>query len=92
MLLAPALLGVVAVAGRRSPIPVRLALRDLARYRARSGPALAAISLSTLIAVIICVISAARFGEVLEYTGPNLTSSQLIVSAPGVQAGLARKA
>jgi putative ABC transport system permease protein len=87
VLLAPALLGVVAVAGRRSPIPVRLALRDLARYRARSGPALAAISLSTLIAVIICVISAARFGEVLEYTGPNLTSSQLIVYAPGGQAG-----
>jgi putative ABC transport system permease protein len=82
VLLAPALLAVVAAAGRRAPIAIRLALRDLARYRARSGPALAAISLSTLIAVIICVASAARFGNVLDYAGPNLTSSQLVVYAP----------
>src|SRR5260370_32565264 len=63
-------------------------MRDLARYRARSGPALAAISLSTLIAAIICVVGAARFSNVLDDVGPNLTSSQLIVypspaSAPG---------
>jgi putative ABC transport system permease protein len=83
VLLAPACLSVVPAAGRRSPIAVRLALRDLARYRARSGPALAAISLSTLIAVIICVVSAARFGDVLDYAGPNLSSNQLIVYAPG---------
>ena len=82
VLLAPALLSVVAAAGKRSPIAIRLALRDLARYRARSGPALAAISLSTLIAVIICVASAARFANALDYAGPNLTSSQLIVYAP----------
>ncbi len=82
VLLAPACLSAVAAAGKRSPIAIRLALRDLARYRARSGPALAAISLSTLIAVIICVASAARFGNVLDYAGPNLTSSQLIVYAP----------
>ena len=79
VLLAPACLSVVAAAGRGTPIAMRLALRDLARYRARSGPALAAISLSTLIAVLICVASAARFGNVLDYAGPNLTSSQLIV-------------
>jgi putative ABC transport system permease protein len=91
VLLAPSLLAVVAAAGRHAPIAVKLALRDLARYRARSGPALAAISLSTLIAVIICVISAARFGNVLDYAGPNLTSSQLIVYAPvgNVQTGTA---
>jgi len=82
VLLAPAFLGVVASAGRLAPIAIRLALRDLARYRARSGPALAAISLSTLIAVLICVASAARFGNVLDYAGPNLTSSQLIVYSP----------
>jgi len=87
VLLAPALLGVAAAAGKRSPIAIRLALRDLARYRARSGPALAAISLSTLIAVIICVASAARFGNVLAYTGPNLASSQLIVYAPNGPGG-----
>ncbi|HEX6521680.1 MAG TPA: FtsX-like permease family protein [Streptosporangiaceae bacterium] len=80
--LSPPFLAVVASAGKHAPIAVRLALRDLARYRARSGPALAAISLSTLIAVIICVASAARFGNVLDYAGPNLTSSQMVVYAP----------
>jgi putative ABC transport system permease protein len=85
--LAPPLLAVVASAGRVAPIAVRLALRDLARYRARSGPALAAISLSTLIAVIICVASAARFGNVLDYAGPNLASSQLVVYAPNGPGG-----
>jgi putative ABC transport system permease protein len=88
VVLAPACLAVLAAAGRWSPISVRLAMRDLARYRARSGPALAAISLSTLIAAIICVVGAARFSNVLDDVGPNLTSSQLIVypspaSAPG---------
>jgi putative ABC transport system permease protein len=87
VLLSPALLEVVAAIGRRAPIGIRLALRDLARYRARSGPALAAISLSTLIAVIVCVASAARFGNVLDYAGPNLTSSQLIVYTPSGQYG-----
>jgi putative ABC transport system permease protein len=87
-LLASACLAVLAAVGRRSPISVRLALRDLARYRARSGPALAAISLSTLIAAIICVVGAARFSNALDDVGPNLTSGQLIVypspaSAPG---------
>jgi putative ABC transport system permease protein len=82
VLLAPAMLSVVAAAGRRAPIGIRLALRDLARYRARSGPALAAISLATLIAVIICVESAARYGNVLDYAGPNLTSSQMVLHAP----------
>ena len=87
VLLAPPFLGVVAYAGRLAPVAIRLALRDLARYRARSGPALAAISLATLIAVIICVASAARFGNVLDYAGPNLTSSQLVVYAPGGPGG-----
>jgi putative ABC transport system permease protein len=82
VLLAPATLGLVARLGGRSPVAVRLALRDLSRYRARSGPALAAISLSTLIAVIICVASAARFGNVLDYAGPNLAPNQLAVYTP----------
>jgi putative ABC transport system permease protein len=81
--LAPACLGLVAWLGRWSPVSVRLALRDLSRYRSRSGPALAAIALATLIAVIVCVETAGRFANVLDYAGPNLTSSQLVVySAP----------
>jgi putative ABC transport system permease protein len=81
VLLSPPLLAVLARLARPAPVAVRLALRDLARYRARSGGALGAISLSLLIAVIICVVSAARFGNVLDWAGPNLTSSQLVVYA-----------
>jgi putative ABC transport system permease protein len=83
VLLSPACLAVLARLGRWTPVMVRLALRDLARYRARSGPALAAIGLSVLIASIVSVLSAARFGDALDYVGPNLTSSQLIVYPPG---------
>ncbi len=84
VLLSPACLALLARLGRRMPVAVRLAVRDLARYRARSGPALAAISLSVMIAAVVIVVAAARFGNVLDYAGPNLTSSQLIVY-PGIQ-------
>ncbi len=79
VLVAPTCLALLARAGRRAPIVVRLAVRDLARYRARSGAALGAISLSVLITVIICVIAAARFGNALDWVGPNLASNQLVV-------------
>jgi len=82
VLVAPTCLALVAQAARRAPIVVRLALRDLARYRARSGAALAAISLSILIAVIICVVAAARFGDVIDWVGPDLAANQLIVYTP----------
>jgi putative ABC transport system permease protein len=83
VLLSPACLAVLARTGGWTPVMVRLALRDLARYRARSGPALAAISLSVLIASIVSVVGAARFGDAIDYVGPNLTPSQLIVYPPG---------
>jgi putative ABC transport system permease protein len=83
VLLSPACLAVLARLGRWTPVMVRLALRDLARYRARSGPALAAISVSVLIASVVSVVGSARFGNAVDYVGPNLTSSQLIVYPPG---------
>jgi len=82
ILLSPLCLAVLARLGRRAPIAVRLTLRDLNRYRARSGPALAAISLGVLIAVLICILSAARYGNVLDYAGPNLASNKIIVYTP----------
>jgi putative ABC transport system permease protein len=85
VLLSPALLGLLARVARPAPVAVRLALRDLARYRARSGAALGAISLSLLIAVIIIVLTAARFADVLDYVGPNLASNQLVVYPPSPQ-------
>jgi putative ABC transport system permease protein len=87
ILLAPFCLAVLARLGRWTPISVRLALRDLSRYRARSGSALAAISIGILIAVIISVVAAARYGNVLDYAGPNVASNQLIVYTPNGQDG-----
>jgi putative ABC transport system permease protein len=85
VLVAPTCLALLASAARRTPIVVRLALRDLARYRARSGAALGAISLSVLIAVIICVIAAARGGNALDWVGPNLASNQIALYPAAAQ-------
>jgi putative ABC transport system permease protein len=79
ILLAPFFLTALAKVCRRGPLAIRLSLRDLSRYRARSGSALSAISVGILIAVIISLVSAARFANVLDYAGPNMTSSQLNV-------------
>ncbi len=70
VLVSPSCLGALGRFTNRAPLVLRLALGDLARYRARSGAALGAISLSVLIAAIVCVASAARFGNVLDYAGP----------------------
>ena len=67
-----------AAAGPRAPVPVRIALRDLVRYRARSGAALAAVTFAAFLAMLICVIASVRFSNVLDYTGQNLTASQLV--------------
>ena len=83
ILLSPLCLALLARLGGRTPIAVRLALRDLARYRARSGSALAAISIGVLIAVLVSVLAALRYGNVLDYAGPNLASNQIIVYTPG---------
>jgi putative ABC transport system permease protein len=83
ILLAPFCLVILARAGRRAPIAIRLALRDLARFRARSGSALSAISLGVFIAALVCVLTAQRYGNVLDYAGPNVASNQVIVYTPG---------
>jgi putative ABC transport system permease protein len=83
ILLSGPCLGALARFAGHTPIAPRLALRDLGRYRARSGSALAAISLGVMIAVLVCVLSAGRFGNVLDYAGPNLASNQVILYTPG---------
>jgi putative ABC transport system permease protein len=83
ILLSGPCLAALARVAKHTPIAARLALRDLGRYRARSGSALAAISLGVMIAVLVCVLAAGRFGNVLDYAGPNVASNQLIVYTPG---------
>ena len=85
ILLAPLCLSLLGRLSGRAPIAVRLALRDLARYRARSGSALAAISLGVLIGVMVAILAAQRYANVLDYAGPNLASNQVIVYTPNGQ-------
>jgi len=82
ILVSPFFLALLARAGGRSPIAIRLPLRDMARYRARSGSALSAISLGIMIAVIICAVAVARYSNVFDYVGPNMSANTLNVYSP----------
>jgi putative ABC transport system permease protein len=92
MLVGPLAITILAIAGKRAPVAVRLALRDLARYQARSGAALSAISVTVLVAVLICLFAAARYSNAVDYFGPNLPSNQVVVYTPAgaAAAGLTR--
>ena len=86
VLLAPLAISMLR-AGPRLPVAIRIALRDLARYRARSGAALAAVTFAVFLATGICVVASVQFEDVLNWTGPNLSSSQVIVYAQPPQGG-----
>jgi putative ABC transport system permease protein len=74
--ISPLSIRVLTAAGRRAPVAARLALRDLARYQARSAAALAAISLAVGIAVAIMISSAAAANPA---NAGNLPASQLLI-------------
>ena len=86
VLLAPLAISMLR-ASSRLPVAIRIALRDLVRYRARSGAALAATTFAVFLAMGICVVTSVQFENVLSWTGPNLSSSQLIVYAQPPQGG-----
>jgi putative ABC transport system permease protein len=80
VLLAPLAIGVLAAGAHpRLPAAIRIALRDLVRYRARSGAALAAVTFAVFLAMAICLVASTKFDNPLDWIGPNLSSSQLIV-------------
>jgi len=80
LLLAPLSVSVLAAgADPRLPVAIRIALRDLVRYRARSGAALAATTFAVFLAMAICLVASIQFGNPLNWFGSNLSSSQLIV-------------
>jgi putative ABC transport system permease protein len=82
-LLAPFVVDRLAQVAGRAPLATRLALRDLARYRSRSGAALAAVSFAVFLATVTIVIASVRFDDALDYVAPNMASNQLILYAPG---------
>ncbi len=79
LLLAPLGIAGLAALARRSPIALRLALRDLARYQARSSAALAAVGLAVGISAAIAIYAAAAQAAAAVPTGGNLPTNQLIV-------------
>lgn len=76
LLAGPLALRALAAAGGRAPIAIRLAVRDLARYRARSAAALAAISLA--LGIPIAVIVASSAAQDTAATG-NLSDRQMVI-------------
>jgi putative ABC transport system permease protein len=88
LFIGPICIAALARAGRGSPIAVRLALRDLARYQARSGAALAAISLAVGISATIAIAATQATTQAAQAApvGPNLPANQLIFYvSPGGQ-------
>jgi putative ABC transport system permease protein len=82
LLLGPLSIRVFAQAAGHLPIAPRLALRDLARYQARSGAALAAITLALGVAAAVVVTAAAeekREDERAAAEPPNLSDRQIRV-------------
>ena len=57
------------------------------RYRARSGAALAAITFAVFAAMGICLVASIKFDDPLAWSGPNLSSSQLIIYTQQSQGG-----
>jgi putative ABC transport system permease protein len=76
LFMAPLAIRALARLGGRSSISIRLALRDLARYQARSGAALGAVTLAVAIAATIAIsASAAQTPSV----AGNLPTDQLML-------------
>jgi putative ABC transport system permease protein len=82
LLLGPLAIRIFAGAAGHVPIAPRLALRDLGRYQARSGAALAAITLALGITSAVVITAAAeekQDAERMAAQPPNLTDRQIRV-------------
>lgn len=81
LLACPTVVRAMARLARRAPVTTRVALRDLGRYQARSGAALAAISLALGIPIAIILVAAAADRTQAESAGEgNLAETQLLVT------------
>jgi putative ABC transport system permease protein len=78
LLLAPLAVRMLGRLAGRSPIAIRLALRDLARYQGRSAAALGAITLAVAIAMTTAVSAAYEAGKTPSTAG-NLGANQLVL-------------
>jgi len=82
LLMGPLAIRIFSGAAGHAPIGTRLALRDLARYQARSGAALAAVTLALGIAAAVTVTAAAeekKEDDRMAAELPNLSDRQIRV-------------
>jgi putative ABC transport system permease protein len=89
LLLGPIALRAAGRAARRLPVTGRLAVRDLARFQARSGMALGAVSLAVGIPIAIVITSAA--GEAGADEG-NLSDRDLLLHIDDAKEGMVPEA
>jgi putative ABC transport system permease protein len=82
-LLAPFVVERLARLAWRAPLATRLAIRDLARYRSRSGAALAAVSFAVFIATVAIIMAGIRYDDALDYIAPNMAANQVVLYEPG---------
>ncbi|HET9242151.1 MAG TPA: FtsX-like permease family protein [Gaiella sp.] len=95
LLLGPLAIRTVSVVAGRLPVAPRLALRDLARHQARSGAALAAVTLSLGIGAAVVVVASSEEAKLAKeppslsdrqirvYLGPPEARQLVPVDAPG---------
>ena len=79
LLLAPVGVATIGRLARHAPLAARLAMRDLARYRARSGAALAAVALAVGIAAVVALSTSVSVAKAVAPSGGNLPADQIIV-------------
>lgn len=80
LLVVPGTTSLLAFLGARAPVPVRLAVRDLDRYRARSGGAVAAVTLAVGISVAISVAAgASQVAANASEGGGNLPDDEIMI-------------
>ncbi|MGD1012510.1 MAG: FtsX-like permease family protein [Acidimicrobiales bacterium] len=81
-LVAQWVIGQLGLVAGRLPTAPRIALRDLSRYRSRSGAALGAICLALLVAGVVVVAATARYSDPFDWVGPNLSRNVVFVYPP----------
>ncbi len=80
LLVCPSAIRLLARCARRAPATIRIALRDIGRYQARAGAALAAISLALGVPLAIVLVASAADHAAAESAGKgNLAATQLVI-------------
>lgn len=87
VLTVPSLIGAAGRLARVLPLPLRFAVRDAARQRGRTAPAVAAVMASVIGVTALAIGSASDFAERRKYYQPNLPMGTTTVVVSGTGTG-----